>query len=87
MAYETIKGCIILKDLHYSVLSNPDNNYQVKMNDQLFNFCSNEKLDNPIKWLQMQWIRPEDISVYAQEGFNHFKLTSPSNCKQAKLPA
>ena len=65
----------IKKDQHYSVLSNPDNNYQVKMNDQLFDFCSWEKLKNPVKWLQMQWIRPEDIYVYVQEGFNHFKLT------------
>lgn len=45
------------------------------MNDQLFDFCSREKLKNPVKWLQMQWIRPEDICVYVQEGFNHFKLT------------
>ena len=65
----------VKKDLHYSVLSNPSNNYQVKMNDQLFNFCSMEKLKNPVKWLQMQWIRPEDITVYVQEGFKHFKLT------------
>lgn len=63
------------KDLHYSVLSNPDNDYQVEMNDKLFNYCSSEKLKNPVNWLQMQWIRPEDIDVYVQEGFNHFKLT------------
>ncbi len=65
----------INKDLHYSVLSNADNDYQVKMNDELFNFCSEQKLKNPVKWLQMQWIRPEDIDVYVAEGFNHFKLT------------
>lgn len=63
------------KDLHYSALSSPDKNYQLEMNDHLFNYCSSEKLINPVKWLQMQWIRPEDINVYAKEGFNHFKLT------------
>ncbi len=65
----------VKKDLHYSVLSNTDSNYQVEMNDQLFNYCSIEKLDNPVKWIQMQWIRPEDIDTYVQEGFHNFKLT------------
>jgi len=63
------------KDLHYTVLSNPDKAYQLVMNDKLFKYCSIEKLNNPTTWLQMQWIRPEDINVYVEEGFNHFKLT------------
>jgi len=63
------------KDLHYTALSIPDKSYQVEMNDKLFNYCSLEKINNPTVWLQMQWIRPEDIDVYVQEGFSHFKLT------------
>lgn len=63
------------KDLHYTVLSSPDKAYQLVMNDKLFKYCSIEKLNNPTTWLQMQWIRPEDIDVYVEEGFNHFKLT------------
>jgi collagenase-like PrtC family protease len=65
----------INKDQHYTALSNSDYNYQLKMNDRFFNYCSKEKLNKPVKWLQMQWIRPEDIHVYVEEGFKHFKLT------------
>ena len=63
------------KDLHYTVLSSSDREYQIEMNDLLFKYCSTKKLSNPTTWLQMQWIRPEDVEVYAEEGFNHFKLT------------
>jgi collagenase-like PrtC family protease len=63
------------KDLHYTALSSSDKSYQVEMNDKLFKYCSLEKLNNPLVWLQMQWIRPEDIDAYVEEGFNHFKLT------------
>ena len=63
------------KDLHYTVLSSSDREYQVEMNDLLFKYCSTKKLSNPTTWIQMQWIRPEDIEVYAEEGFYHFKLT------------
>lgn len=63
------------KDLHYSVLSSSDKEYQIAMNDKLFSYCSSEKLRNPVNWLQMQWIRPEDIDIYVEEGFSHFKLT------------
>jgi collagenase-like PrtC family protease len=63
------------KDLHYTVLSSSDRKYQIEMNDELFKYCSTKKLSNPTTWIQMQWIRPEDIEVYVEEGFNHFKLT------------
>lgn len=62
------------KDFHYESLSNPDTAYQIKMNDELFTYCSREKINNPVKWLQMQWIRPEDIGTYAEEGYTFFKL-------------
>ena len=68
-------SCCNKKDYHYSVLSSPDIQFQESENDALFHFCSLEKLINPVNWLQMQWIRPEDIETYAIEGFSHFKLT------------
>jgi collagenase-like PrtC family protease len=63
------------KDYHYSVLSQQNEEYQEYENDALFAYCSGEKIKKKINWLQMQWIRPEDIDIYYDEGFSHFKLT------------
>ncbi|MBI4326762.1 MAG: hypothetical protein HY674_16095 [Chloroflexi bacterium] len=32
------------------------------------------KLNDPVEWIRMPWIRPEDIRVYLAEGICHFKL-------------
>ena len=64
------------KDHHYKVISSiQDNLYQEKKIDEFFSYCSTEKLKNPVQWLQMQWIRPEDVKTYAKEGYTHFKLS------------
>jgi hypothetical protein len=32
------------------------------------------KLRNPLEWIQMPWIRPEDVDLYAKLGITTFKL-------------
>jgi len=45
------------------------------LNDAYFAGCSIVKLRNPVEWIQMPWIRPEDVPVYVGEGILHFKLS------------
>ena len=46
-----------------------------KLNDLFFAGCSLSKLSSPIEWIQMPWIRPEDVDVYSSEGIKNFKLS------------
>ena len=44
-------------------------------NDQYFLGCSLVKVLSPVEWIQMPWIRPEDLPVYAALGVTQFKLS------------
>ena len=59
---------------HYSMFSGAQNASIARRNDAFFAGCSLVKLRNPTEWLQMPWIRPEDVGAYASEGVSHFKL-------------
>jgi collagenase-like PrtC family protease len=59
---------------HYAMFSGVQQGTTSAHNDAFFAGCSMVKLRNPIEWLQMPWIRPEDVLVYASEGVGHFKL-------------
>jgi hypothetical protein len=58
---------------HYGLFARQSNE-TVNLNDAFFAGCTMVKLRNPVEWLQMPWIRPEDVAVYAEEGVSHFKL-------------
>ncbi|MBF0314246.1 MAG: U32 family peptidase [Oligoflexia bacterium] len=36
--------------------------------------CSKRKLLNPVHYIRSDWIRPEDIKIYQQLGYHHFKI-------------
>lgn len=59
---------------HYAIFSGAQSELTSPRNDAFFAGCSMVKLSNPTEWLQMPWIRPEDVSAYASEGVGHFKL-------------
>jgi hypothetical protein len=59
---------------HYAMFAGAQSEITLRHNDAFFLGCSAVKLRNPTEWLQMPWIRPEDVSVYASEGVSHFKL-------------
>lgn len=59
---------------HYAMFSGAQSHITSRHNDAFFLGCSVVKLRNPTEWLQMPWIRPEDVSAYASEGVSHFKL-------------
>jgi collagenase-like PrtC family protease len=59
---------------HYAMFSGAQSESTSSRNDAFFAGCSMVKLSNPTEWLQMPWIRPEDVSAYASEGVGHFKL-------------
>lgn len=45
------------------------------LNGYPMEFCTVSRNRDPVNWLKMNFIRPEDISIYAKLGINHFKLT------------
>jgi collagenase-like PrtC family protease len=59
---------------HYAMFSGSQSESTSQLNDAFFAGCSLVKLRNPTEWLQMPWIRPEDVLAYASEGVYHFKL-------------
>lgn len=59
---------------HYAVFAGPQDAETARKSDAFFAGCSLVKLRNEVEWIQMPWIRPEDISAYVQEGIVHFKL-------------
>lgn len=59
---------------HYAMFSGAQPDSTSRHNDAFFVGCSVVKLRKPTEWLQMPWIRPEDVLAYASEGVSHFKL-------------
>lgn len=59
---------------HYRLFATHQNGETLTKNDAFFAGCSHVKLRNPVEWIQMPWIRPEDVRAYAQEGAVFFKL-------------
>jgi len=76
-----ISRCPITKK-HYDIFANNQNEVTLSQNDIFFASCSLVKLKSKVEWIQMQWIRPEDIDKYEGEGFIFFKLSdrlAPTN--------
>lgn len=46
-----------------------------RMNGYPMNFCTQSRNRNPVNWLRMNWIRPDDIRYYNEIGIRHFKIT------------
>ena len=69
-----ISNCPVIKQ-HYGLFSKPFDENTARDNDNFFKGCSLVKLSNPIEYIQMPWIRPEDIQTYVEEGVTHFKLS------------
>jgi hypothetical protein len=59
---------------HYELFAENWTNESDRKNQAFYAFCSSVKLRNPVEWLQMPWIRPEDIVAYRDEGICQFKL-------------
>lgn len=43
--------------------------------DFCYTNCSKLRITDPIYWIKGEWVRPEDISVYQEIGYNRFKIT------------
>jgi hypothetical protein len=69
-----ISGCQVVRS-HYGVFAGEQTPQAAVRNDAFFAGCSAVKLKSPVEWLQMPWIRPEDIKAYVDEGASHFKLS------------
>lgn len=68
-----IAACPVIRS-HYKMFAGKQDSYTVHQNDAFFAGCTLIKLNNPVEWIQMPWIRPEDIPTYMIEGIIHFKL-------------
>jgi hypothetical protein len=66
-----ISRCPVV-NAHYRLFANQDATTAAR-NDGFFKGCTLVKL-NPVEWIQMPWIRPEDVMTYAREGITQFKL-------------
>jgi collagenase-like PrtC family protease len=69
-----ISGCPLVRQ-HYRAFAGEQGLETESLNDSYFAGCSLVKLRSPNEWIQMPWIRPEDIPVYAHEGIRTFKLS------------
>jgi hypothetical protein len=69
-----ISGCPVVRS-HYGVFAGEQTAQAAVRNDAFFAGCSAVKLKSPVEWLQMPWIRPEDVKTYVEEGVSHFKLS------------
>jgi len=69
-----ISGCPVV-DQHYRLFASQLHTNVARVNDLFYAGCSMVKISDPVEWIQMPWIRPEDVPVYAKEGIRHFKLS------------
>ena len=60
---------------HYKVFAGPQSDLTRLKNDAFFAGCSLIKLKKPIEWIQMPWIRPEDMHHY-EAWFDVVKLAT-----------
>ena len=68
-----LSACPVVHN-HYGIFAGTQNNETDQQNDAFFAGCTLVKMSNPVEWIQMPWIRPEDIKVYKSQGIHHFKL-------------
>lgn len=69
-----VSGCPVVRR-HYGQFAGPQSAATVTTSDAYFAGCSLVKLRSPVEWIQMPWIRPEDVSAYMSEGVRLFKLS------------
>jgi collagenase-like PrtC family protease len=73
-----ISNCPVVTS-HYGLFraqgSHVDHDSIAATNAEYFSACTQIKLLKPVEWIQMPWIRPEDIRVYAELGVSTFKLS------------
>jgi len=69
-----LSNCPVVRE-HYDMFSNHQDETTALLNDAFFLGCCLVKMHNPIEWIQMPWIRPEDVPIYASEGISFFKLS------------
>ena len=69
-----LSACPVI-DAHYRAFDLKDDLAGEAANERFFLGCSWVKANSPVEWIQMPWIRPEDLSHYQDEGISHFKLS------------
>ncbi|MBL8025414.1 MAG: U32 family peptidase [Fibrobacteres bacterium] len=47
--------------------------------DYCFLHCSSARLQEPVNYIRSTWIRPEDLHVYEDLGYDHFKIVERSS--------
>ena len=68
-----IAACPVVRQ-HYDTFANQTDKTELD-HDGFFAGCSLIKLQSPVEWIQMPWIRPEDIPIYREMGVGMFKLS------------
>jgi hypothetical protein len=68
-----LSRCPVLHD-HYALFAGDHGEAMITQNDAYFSSCSRVKMKDPVEWIQMPWIRPEDTGAYVDEGISFFKL-------------
>jgi collagenase-like PrtC family protease len=68
-----IAACPVVQR-HYELFAGPQDAKTVERSDAYFAGCSAIKLRSPVEWIQMPWVRPEDLGAYGDEGVGMFKL-------------
>ncbi len=68
-----ISACPVVRQ-HYNLFAGDQTDESTLRSDAYFAGCTLTKLNSAVEWIQMPWIRPEDIGAYVDEGIGHFKL-------------
>ncbi len=53
--------------------------------DYSFVFCQHLKLTQPVNFLRANWIRPEDLHIYEEMGYDNFKIVERNSPTKALL--
>jgi hypothetical protein len=69
-----VAACPVVRR-HYETFAGPQKPDTAARSDAFFAGCSYVKLRSPVEWIQMPWIRPEDIDAYVAEGVTFFKVS------------
>ena len=52
------------------------------LNNYPMELCTAARNEDPVNWLKMRWIRPEDLRYYNDIGLYHFKITGRTGSTQ-----
>lgn len=67
------------KMFHYNNEAHSNLLQEVKYKQYFYHLCALQKASNPINYMKINWVRPEDLDYYISAGVTSFKLQGRNN--------